>query len=155
MKFEIERKFLVKANWPKPKIGLECVQGYICGDAERIVRIRTMGSKGWLTIKSIKTHITRIEYEYEIPFDEAQELLNSLCVKPLIQKTRFTIVSSGQDWEIDVFHGENNGLIVAEVELESEDESIQIPDWIGEEVTEDSRYFNASLSQKPFVSWKK
>ena len=155
MKFEIERKFLVKANWPKPKSGLECVQGYISADAERVVRIRTMGSKGWLTIKSIKTHITRIEYEYEIPFGEAQELLNTLCIKPLIEKTRFTIFSLDQDWEIDVFHGENIGLIVAEVELESEDESIQIPDWVGKEVTEDSRYYNANLSQNSFTSWKK
>lgn len=154
MKYEIERKFLVKDHWPRPEDGLHCVQGYISADAERIVRVRTMGEKSWLTVKSMKTQLTRIEYEYEIPFEDADDLLHNVCKQPLIEKTRFNIRAFDMDWEVDEFHGENSGLTVAEIELEEESQPIQIPDWVGEEISNDHRYFNANLSKNPFSTWK-
>lgn len=154
MKYEIERKFLVKDQWPRPDEGLHCKQGYISADAERIVRIRIMGEKGWITIKSIKTELTRIEYEYEIPIDEADFLLENVCMKPLIEKKRYTVSSLDMIWEIDEFYGANSGLIVAEVELEHEDQQIQIPEWAGTEISDDPRYFNANLSKAPYTTWK-
>lgn len=155
MKLEIERKFLVQEDWPRPDSGMHCIQGYISADEQRVVRVRIMDNKAWLTIKALKTKLTRIEYEYEIPVDDAKILLENLCMKPLIEKIRFTICSFGQNWEIDVFLGENSGLVVAEIELEQEDQPIELPEWLGEEVSHDSKYYNANLAVNPFMKWKK
>lgn len=155
MKLEIERKFLVQDDWPRPDSGMHCIQGYISADEQRVVRVRIMDNKARLTIKALKTKLTRIEYEYEIPVDDAKILLENLCIKPLIEKIRFTICSFGQKWEIDKFLGENSGLVVAEIELEQEDQPIELPEWLGEEVSHDSKYYNANLAVNPFMKWMK
>lgn len=154
MKLEIERKFLVQDDWPRPESGNYCKQGYISADKKKVVRVRIMDDKAWLTLKALKTEITRIEYEYEIPVADAQILLDKLCIKPLIEKVRFTIISFDQKWEIDEFLGENIGLIVAEAELEQEDQPLKLPDWIGEEVSHDPKYYNANLAANPYKNWK-
>lgn len=155
MKFEIERKFLVKDNWPKPEEGNYIQQGYISDDQECVVRVRVQDTDAWLTVKSLKTQLTRLEYEYKIPYNDAIDMLEHVCMKPLIEKNRFSICSFGMEWEIDEFLGENNGLIVAEVELENEDQEIEIPDWIGKEVSHDPKYFNANLISNPYKNWNK
>jgi adenylate cyclase len=151
---EIERKFLVKGgDWRTLAEGIDYRQGYLSTKKERTVRIRTIGSKGFLTIKGKNRGVTRLEYEYEIPSQDANELLDTLCLQPLIEKKRYTIEYKGNIWEVDEFFNENKGLIVAEIELSSEQESFVKPAWIGSEVSDDSRYFNSSLIHKPFSSW--
>ncbi len=150
---EIERKYLVKGDaWRSLGEGTLYRQGYLNSAKERVVRARTMGDKAALTIKGITTGATRLEFEYEIPFDDATQLLE-LCEQPLIEKTRYKIPYGGLTWEIDEFHGVNDGLIVAECELEAEDQAIDKPDWIGEEVTGDPRYFNSNLIANPYSKW--
>lgn len=150
---EIERKYLVTADqWRSLAEGTLYRQGYLNSAKERVVRVRTMGSKAALTIKGITTGATRLEFEYEIPFKDANELLD-LCEQPIIEKTRFKIPLGNLVWEIDEFHGVNDGLIVAECELESEDQAIDKPAWVGEEVTGDPRYFNSNLIANPFSTW--
>ncbi len=117
------------------------------------MRVRTIGAQGYLTIKGISIGASRTEYEYEIPVDDAHELLDELCLRPLIEKRRHRVPFGGLIWEIDEFFGENHGLIVAEVELTSEDQDVELPPWIGEEVTGDPRYFNSSLVERPFSTW--
>ena len=153
MKLEIERKFLVQDNWPHPDSGMHCIQGYISADEQRVVRVRIMDNKARLTIKALKTKLTRMEYEYEIPVDDAKILLENLCMKPLIEKIRFTICSFGKKWEIDKFLGENCGLVVAEIELEQEDQPFELPDWIREEVSHDPKYYNVNLATNPYKNW--
>ena len=153
MKLEIERKFLVRDNWPRPDAGQHCIQGYISAEKDRVVRVRIMDQQAWLTIKSLKTQLTRIEYEYEIPVDEARVMLEKICTKPLIEKIRFAICSFENKWEIDEFLGVNSGLIVAEVELEHENQPIELPDWIGEEVSHDPKYYNINLVTIPYSNW--
>jgi CYTH domain-containing protein len=149
---EIERKFLVKeGNWRNEK-GTEYRQGYLNSTKERIVRVRTIDDKGYLTVKGLTVGATRMEFEYEIPHRDAGALLG-ICEKPLIEKTRFKVEAGGFVWEIDEFSGENLGLIVAEVELESEDQKFLKPDWVGEEVTGDPRYFNSNLIKNPYTKW--
>lgn len=155
MKLEIERKFLVKDNWPQPVSGMHCIQGYISADKHQVVRVRIMDDKAWLTIKALKTQLTRIEYEYEIPVDDAKILLENLCIKPLIEKIRFIICAFDNKWEIDEFLGENSGLIVAEVELEEEDQLIKLPDWLGDEVSHEPKYFNSNLATNSYKNWEK
>lgn len=151
---EIERKFLVKGNaWQNLAEGTFYRQGYLSTVKERTVRVRTVGDKGYLTIKGIMVNATRAEYEYAIPVEDANEMLNTLCEQPLIEKRRYTINSGGLTWEIDEFTAENQGLIVAEVELNEVDQAIDLPEWIGEEVTGDPRYFNASLVAHPYSKW--
>lgn len=151
---EIERKFLVKGDaWRKLAKGTICRQGYLSTAKERTVRVRTMGDKGYLTVKGLSVGPTRDEYEYEIPVSDAGAMLEELCEKPLIEKTRSEIPFRGLIWEIDEFTGDNEGLIVAEVELSDEDQKIFLPDWIGEEVTDDPRYFNSNLIAHPYGSW--
>jgi len=151
---EIERKFLVKAgSWHPPVDGVRYRQGYLSTVKERTVRVRTAGSKGYITVKGITVGATRSEYEYEIPPADANEMLDRLCERPLIEKTRYRIPHEGLTWEVDVFEGDNRGLITAEVELKSEDQAVSIPDWVGEEVTKDPRYFNANLVAHPFTTW--
>jgi adenylate cyclase len=151
---EIERKFLIKDDsWRSLATGTKYRQGYLNSTKERVVRVRTIDDKGFLTIKGITTGATRVEYEYEIPDTEASAMLDDLCEKPLIEKNRYKIALGGFTWEVDEFFGENQGLIVAEVELETEDQSFEKPVWIGEEVTGDPKYFNSNLIQNPFLKW--
>lgn len=151
---EIERKYLVKnEDFKKHAEGIPYHQGYLNSAKERVVRVRTIGDKGFLTIKGISKGATRLEYEYEIPYKDSKELLELLCEKPTINKHRYKVEYKGFVWEIDEFHGENDGLTLAEIELESEDQSFDIPDWIGEEVTGDPKYFNSNLIKNPFKNW--
>jgi adenylate cyclase len=153
MALEIERKFLVKEGAWRNEKGTKYRQGYLNSTKERTVRVRIIDDKGYLTVKGISRGAVRVEYEYEIPGAEAKAMLNDLCEKPLIEKTRYKIEHKGLVWEVDEFLGENSGLIVAEVELESEDQKFVKPKWIGEEVTEDPRYFNANLIHYPYSKW--
>ena len=155
MVFEIERKFLVKGNeWRGLASGRAYRQGYLSTDNERAVRVRTIGSQGFLTIKGMSIGITRVEYEYEIPLSEADDMLDSFCLRPLIEKKRHKILYEGLIWEVDEFVGINQGLIIAEVELETDGQEFVLPDWIGQEVTSDQRYYNANLVAAPFTTWK-
>jgi len=120
---------------------------------ERTVRVRTINNKGYLTIKGITVGASRLEFEYEIPTADANELLDSLCEKPLIDKNRYKVDYGTLTWEVDEFFGENEGLIVAEVELHSEDQLFDRPEWVTEEVTTDPRYYNANLLNNPFSRW--
>jgi CYTH domain-containing protein len=149
---EIERKFLVKNGAWRQEKGTKYRQGYLNSAKERIVRVRTINNKCYLTIKGITVGASRMEFEYEIPRKDADGLLD-ICEKPLIEKIRYKVKEGGFIWEIDEFFGENQGLIVAEVELESEDQNFPKPDWVGEEVTGDPRYFNSNLIQNPYTKW--
>lgn len=151
---EIERKFLVKgSNWQKSLKGSLIQQGYIVNRKEKVVRIRIMNNKGYLTIKGTTTGATRNEYEYAIPLEDARQMLNNLCEKPILEKHRYKINHDGMTWEIDIFHGENEGLIVAEIELEYEDQEFEKPDWVDMEVTDDPNYFNSNLVKNPYSQW--
>lgn len=151
---EIERKFLVKGDaWRALAKGTMYRQGYLNSAKERTVRVRTVGEKAFLTIKGITVGATRSEYEYEIPFDECNALLDDLAEKPLIEKKRYKIPFHGLVFEVDEFFGENAGLVVAEVELTDENQKIDLPAWIGTEVSGDPRYFNSNLIRHPFSKW--
>ena len=151
---EIERKFLVRDDsFRSLAQGTRYRQGYLNSVKERVVRVRTIDDKGFLTIKGITTGATRAEYEYEIPLKEAEAMLDELCEQPLIEKNRYKIAHKGFVWEVDEFFGENQGLIFAEVELESEDQQFDKPDWITDEVTGDPKYFNSNLIQNPYKNW--
>jgi adenylate cyclase len=154
MAAEIERKFLVVGDsWRAGASGRRYVQGYLSRDVERSVRVRQAGTSAYLTIKGIAHGTTRPEFEYPIPFSDAEELIK-LCFPALVEKTRYIVEYRGKRWEVDEFHGENHGLILAEIELSREGEPLEIPPWIGKEVSEDPRYFNVSLSQHPYASWE-
>jgi CYTH domain-containing protein len=151
---EIERKYLLRNDsWREGASGTMYRQGYLSSVKERTVRIRTVGDKAFLTIKGITVGATRAEYEYPIPLDDCNAMLDALAEKPLIEKKRYKIKHGGLTWEIDEFFGDNKGLIVAEVELESEGQSFAKPDWVGEEVSGDPRYFNSNLIKHPFTKW--
>ena len=149
---EIERKFLIKEGAWRNEKGTKYRQGYLSSAKERIVRVRTIGDKGYLTIKGITVGASRMEFEYEIPRQDADTLLD-ICERPLIEKNRYKVEHDGFVWEIDEFSGENQGLIVAELELESEDQYFPKPDWVGQEVTGDPRYFNSNLIRMPYTKW--
>ncbi len=150
---EIERKFLVVGDdWRSAQSTL-LRQGYLSTDKHRTVRVRVSGDSAFLTIKGLTTGATRREFEYPIPVDDANELLDELCQPPLIEKQRHVIRGDGVTWEIDEFLGENDGLVVAEVELQDEDQAFSRPSWLGEEVTDDPRYYNANLVKRPYSSW--
>jgi adenylate cyclase len=153
MALEIERKFLAKEGAWRHAKATRCRQGYLSIDPERTVRVRTINDKGYLTVKGISHGAVRTEYEYEIPVADAEAMLDGLCKKPLIEKIRYTIEHGRLVWEVDEFFGENQGLIVAEVELESEGQTFVKPEWIDKEVTGDSKYFNANLIDNPFSKW--
>ena len=153
MALEIERKFLLKEGAGRNEKGTKYCQGYLNSAKERTVRVRIIDDKGYLTVKGISRGAVRVEYEYEIPGAEAKAMLDDLCEKPLIEKIRCKIEFKGLVWEVDEFFGENQGLLVAEVELESEDQKFVKPEWIGEEVTGDPRYFNANLIHHPYSKW--
>lgn len=154
MAIEIEKKYLIdldKLNHLEN--GIEIKQGYIETKDKTAVRVRIKGKKAFLTIKSKNDGISRLEFEYSIPVDEAKEMLEKLCKKPLIEKTRYEIVYDKHTWEIDIFYGDNDGLVVAEVELSSEDEEVTLPPWIKQEVTDDTRYYNSNLMNHPYKNW--
>ncbi|NEO11988.1 MULTISPECIES: CYTH domain-containing protein [unclassified Moorena] len=154
MATEIERKFLVKGEeWRKLGTGSVYRQGYIRTTNRTTVRVRLVGDQGYLTIKSPKVGFSRKEYEYPIPGSDAQEMLDTLCQGPLIEKTRYKIEHAGLIWEVDEFAGDNQGLILAEVELTDENQDIELPEWIGIEVSDDPRYFNSNLVQHPYTQW--
>lgn len=151
---EIERKFLVVGDaWRKLGEATVFRQGYLSTVKERTVRVRIVGDKGYLTVKGLSIGAKRAEFEYEIPAADADAMLNELCELPLIEKTRCKIPVGDLIWEVDEFVGDNEGLIVAEVELSDEDQEIRLPDWIGEEVTDDPRYFNVNLVAHPYKNW--
>jgi CYTH domain-containing protein len=153
MPAEIERKFLISDDsWQDGSAGVRIAQGYLCADVERTVRVRVAGEAGWLTIKGLSVGIRRAEFEYGIPPEEARELL-ALCLPGVIDKTRYRIPHESHVWEVDVFHGENQGLVIAEVELADESISPALPPWVGAEVSSDSRYFNSQLAARPYQSW--
>lgn len=155
MALEIERKFLVcSEGWRATEGGVaqRFTQGYLNRDKQRTVRVRVAGEQGWLTIKGVSTGATRQEFEYPVPLADARALL-MLCDGPLIDKTRHTLTHAGQVWEVDEFHGDNDGLVVAEIELTREDQSFEKPDWLGDEVTHDPRYFNSALIAHPYRAW--
>jgi adenylate cyclase len=155
MGIEIEKKFLLKDNsWKIGATGTRYRQGYLSGEKGRTVRVRTVGSIGFLTVKGPTDHGVRLEYEYEIPEKDVLEMLERLCITPIIEKTRYKVEFSGFIWDIDVFSGDNEGLIVAEIELDSSDQEFDVPPWIGQEVTDDPRYFNSNLSRHPYKLWK-
>jgi len=150
---EIERKFLVRGDaWRALGRAAGFRQGYLSTVKERTVRIRVVGDQGWITVKGLTVGATRAEFEYAIPVDDAHEMLE-LCAQPLIEKTRTVVDLGDLQWEIDEFTGPNEGLIVAEVELQRGDQEIDLPDWVGDEVTDDPRYYNANLTAHPFSTW--
>ena len=150
---EIERKFLVNGDsWRQLGEGSLYRQGYIPSQGAT-VRVRIAGNQGYLTIKGPTVNFSRSEFEYPIPLADAQEMLDTLCDRPLIEKTRYKIEWAGLVWEVDEFAGANQGLILAEVELTDEAQQVEIPDWIGTEVTGDPRYFNSYLVKHPFAKW--
>ncbi len=157
MATEIERKFLVVGDgWRAQAVRSETFrQGYITtGEHSRgSVRVRVSGEQAWLNLKSATRGISRLEFEYPIPLEDADQILDSLCESPIIDKTRHYVPFAGRTWEVDVFEGENAGLVIAEVELETENASLSLPEWVGNEVTDDLRYYNACLVKHPFSAW--
>jgi adenylate cyclase len=150
---EIERKFLVRPTWVPETLGAKIVQGYLNSSKERAVRVRLSGDRAWLTVKGPTEGISRLEFEYAIPAFDAIAMLD-LCERPLVEKTRHEVKAGDHVFEIDVFFGENAGLIVAEIELDDEDEWFLRPDWLGPDVSHDLRLFNSSLSLRPFGGWR-
>lgn len=155
MSVEIERKFLPKNNaWRRDVHESQRLrQGYLNNETRCSVRVRTSGERAWLNIKSVTIGARRQEFEYEIPLDEADKMLDTLSLRPLIEKVRHFVKVGRHVWEIDEFEGDNAGLIVAEIELEHPEEEFIKPDWVGEEVTFDARYYNTSLARHPFKEW--
>ena len=155
MATEIERKFLLRNdNWRKDVDSSVAIrQGYLAGTEKASVRVRIAGDRANINIKSATLDVTRKEYEYEIPLNEANELLDTLCEGPLIEKTRYHVHHGSHLWEIDDFIGDNQGLVVAEVELDDVDENYERPDWLGEEVSDDPRYYNVCLVRHPYKDW--
>lgn len=151
---EIERKFLVVNDKYKMGTPQRISQGYICSENDRVVRVRIKGDKAYLTIKNATIGFARNEYEYEIPVADAEAMLKNTCQQPIIDKTRYVLEYRGFIWEVDEFHGDNEGLVVAEIELDSREATFDHPDFIGEEVTGDARYYNACLFKNPYKMWR-
>ncbi len=155
MGIEIERKFLLNGNqWKNLSVADVIRQGYLSADHARVVRIRIVNEKAFITIKSSVNGLFRNEWEYPIPLVDAEEMLEKLCQRPLIEKKRYRIPYKGMVWEVDEFFGENTGLLIAEIELESEDQIFSKPEWIGKEVTHDPRYYNTNLMKNPYLTWE-
>lgn len=151
---EIERKFLVLGDlWRETAEGTRYRQGFLSTEPERTVRVRVAGPRGSITVKGKNVGARRAEFEYEIPMTDAERMLDTLCKRPLIEKVRYTLAIGPHTWEIDVFEGDNAGLVVAEIELSREDEAFEKPDWVGNEVTDDPRYFNSNLVANPYRTW--
>lgn len=154
MGLEIERKFLVRSDRWRAHAdgGTPLIQGYLCADRQRSVRLRVAADRAWLTVKGPTTGTSRAEFEFAIPRPDAVAMLD-LCRPQPVEKTRYRVDHAGHTWEIDVFGGANAPLVMAEVELTREGEPVALPDWVGDEVTGDDRYRNASLARRPFSSW--
>ncbi|MGC9457192.1 MAG: CYTH domain-containing protein [Halothiobacillaceae bacterium] len=155
MGIEIERKFLVRSDgWRNHVVrSVPMRQGYMTESGPASVRVRVAGDRGYLNIKSMTLGVTRHEYEYEIDVREAGEMLDNLCIGPRIEKIRHIVEDQGHHFEVDVFEGDNAGLVVAELELEHAEQPIRMPDWLGEEVSDDPRYYNVSLVRHPYRDW--
>lgn len=156
MALEIERKYLVAGTgWQTAFAERQYLkQGYLNRDPARTVRVRIADDAAWLTIKGRSVGASRLEYEYPIPVADAHEMLHELCAgQGVVEKYRYHVPHGAHVWEVDVFEGENKGLIVAEIELQSPDEAFECPDWLGEEVTHEARYFNSQLAQRPYRTW--
>ncbi len=155
MATEIERKFLLTdESWrDAASEGIRFRQGYLVGSKHASVRVRIEGDSANINIKSATLGVSRQEFEYPIPLEEARELLETLCEQPQIDKTRYLVHYGAHEWEVDVFHGANEGLVVAEIELAHEDESFERPPWAGDEVSDDPRYYNVCLTQHPYSAW--
>lgn len=152
MAIEIERKFLVSGEFRDIAVSSDnIIQGYLNIEKERVVRVRVRGNKGYLTVKGPTNGVSRFEWEKEIPEEDARALLK-LC-RAIVDKTRYTVEYAGHVFEVDEFHGDNEGLVVAEIELTSEDEAFERPEWLGEEVSGDKRYYNSSLLSNPYKNW--
>lgn len=152
---EIERKFLVQPGYLPPdfpKSGIRMVQGYVPTSNQTAVRVRIAGDAAWLTLKTPRVSLSRREFEYEIPVDEATDILELLCTHS-VEKIRTLVEHQGHTWEVDVFSGLNVGLMLAEIELPSEDTAFEPPSWLGAEVSFDPKYTNSALSRDPFSSW--
>ncbi|MEL6159271.1 MAG: CYTH domain-containing protein [Cyanobacteria bacterium J06623_5] len=157
---EIERKFLVASDsWQHPSdgspMGQFYCQGYIAtARPGQSVRLRIVGEQGYLTVKGPADGLSRAEFEYAIPVGDAREMLETLCDRPFIEKMRYRVPIGNLVWEIDEFQGENAGLVIAEVELTSEDQTVTLPEWVGEEVSGDAKYYNSSLVKHPYTQWR-
>jgi CYTH domain-containing protein len=152
---EIEHKYLVDtALWHPADAGTLYRQGYLSSVKERVVRVRVAGEQGFLTVKGITVGVTRLEFEYPIPLADATVMLDQLCERPFIEKTRHRETFAGRTWEIDVFHGDNDGLIFAEVEVANAADQVVLPPWAGAEVSDDPRYFNNNLAANPYKNWR-
>ena len=151
---EIERKFIVDMNlWRPAGPGVRIRQGYLPSSSKTVVRVRISGDSAWLTVKGENRGMVRPEFEYPIPLIDAAQMLEELCVRPFIEKTRHLLRFSGADWTVDVFEGENAGLVVAEIELANESQRVTLPPWTGAEVTDDPKYYNSSLVAHPYSRW--
>jgi len=155
MGVEIERKFLVRNDeWRlQADAGEHYRQGYLSHDPLRSVRIRVAGEKAWLNIKCATSPIRRLEYEYPVPLADAQEMLERLTTDDCVDKVRYHVRQGRHVWEVDVFEGRNTGLVVAEIELDDENETFDKPDWLGSEVSDDPRYYNMNLAKQPYTTW--
>jgi adenylate cyclase len=155
MALEIERKFLLRSDEWRSQVATRMVlrQGYLGSGSRASIRVRIAGEQAWLNLKAKRSGMTRLEYEYPIPRQDADEILEQLCEGPLIEKYRHELPLGTHVWEIDEFLGDNGGLIVAEIELDHESEPFARPNWLGLEVTHDERYYNFNLAQRPFKSW--
>ena len=156
MATEIERKFRIVGDaWRQHAgSGKRYRQGYLSIEPERTVRVRTVNDdQGFVTVKGETVGTRRSEFEFAIPYADAEEMLDTLCLQPLIEKTRYRISHAGLLWEVDEFSGDNGGLVVAEVEMTDENQDIDIPDWVGPDVSDDARYYNANLVTCPFSKW--
>ena len=154
MGVEIERKFIViNDGWKNQEPGSSISQGYLSTSMDRVVRVRVINEDAYLTVKSSIDGLVRNEWEYPIPVDDAKIMLKNLCIQPIIEKVRYRILHAGMMWDLDVFSGENEGLIIAEIELESENQPFDVPAWAGKEVTDKPRYYNNNLARYPYRSW--
>jgi CYTH domain-containing protein len=151
---EIERKFLVlSADYRKDATVQFFRQGYLLNEREKVVRVRTCGGKAYLTVKGVTSNVTRTEFEYEIPETDANHMLDVFCRGAILEKNRHTLEVGGFRWEVDEFLGLNEGLVVAEIELRHESAEFPKPDWLGAEVSHDTRYYNSNLAVNPFQQW--
>lgn len=156
MAIEIERKFLIKhIPLNLVKYSHHIKQGYIVNDSQKVIRVRKKANQYYLTIKGNTIGISRSEFEYAIPKNDAENLFDQFCLSGIIEKTRHYVANKNHLWEIDEFHGENDGLIVAEIELDSEDEVFEIPNWVDQEVTSEKKYYNMNLLKNPYINWAK
>lgn len=154
MAIEIERRFLVvNDSWKGETSGTQYRQGYLYFQTDGVLRIRIAGDKGFLTVKVLKDALSALEYEYEIPGRDAKEMLTGLCKGNPVEKMRYHVIYAGMAWDIDVFSGDNEGLVIAEIELKETGQEISLPPWVGEEVTGQKKYLNAFLFKNPYTKW--